>query len=77
GTFIAGPGCEFRRGFRCELSPGARVTIGGGTRFTYDVLIQCGTTIEIGERCMFGHASAFFVGNHRFYDHSRPMLDKG
>jgi acetyltransferase-like isoleucine patch superfamily enzyme len=76
-TFVAEPGCEFRRNFRCELSPGAKVTIGAGTRFTYDVLIQCGTTIEIGERVMFGQSTAIFDGNHRFKDHTRPMLDQG
>jgi acetyltransferase-like isoleucine patch superfamily enzyme len=77
GTFIAGAGCEFRRNFRCELSPGATVTMGNGTRCTYDVLIQCGTRIEIGERVMFGQSSAIFDGNHKFKDHSRPMLEQG
>jgi lipopolysaccharide O-acetyltransferase len=77
GTFITGPWCEFRRNFRCELSPGAKVTMGAGTRFTHDVLIQCGTTIEIGERCMFGQSSAVFDGNHKFKDITRPMLDQG
>jgi acetyltransferase-like isoleucine patch superfamily enzyme len=77
GTFICGPGCEFRRGFRCELAPGAKVEIGVGSRFTYDVLIQCGTTIQIGDRVMFGQSSAVFDGNHRFRDPTRPMLDQG
>ena len=44
GTFIVGPGVEFRRGFRAELQPEATVRIGGGAVFTYDVLIQCATT---------------------------------
>ena len=76
-TLTIGRGVEFRRGFRCELAPGATLTIGDDTKFTYDVLIQCTTTIAIGKRCMFGQASAIFDGNHRFRDHTRPMLEQG
>jgi acetyltransferase-like isoleucine patch superfamily enzyme len=76
-TFIVGPHVEFRRGFRVELDPGATVRIGRGSRFTYDVLIQCGDRVEIGEQCMFGQASAIFDGNHRFRDLARPMLEQG
>src|SRR3984957_20697517 len=40
GTFIVGPGVEFRRGFRAELGGGdAQITIGAGCAFTYDVVI--------------------------------------
>jgi acetyltransferase-like isoleucine patch superfamily enzyme len=53
------------------------VRIGRGSRFTYDVLIQCGRLIEIGEGCMFGQSTAMFDGNHRFRDLSRPMLGQG
>jgi acetyltransferase-like isoleucine patch superfamily enzyme len=76
-TFVVGPGVEFRRGFRAELAPGARVRIGAGTHFTYDVLIQCGTTIDIGERCIFGQAALVVDGSHRFRDHGRPIVDQG
>lgn len=76
-TFIVGSRVEFRRGFRAELARGARVVIGDGTRFTYNVLIQCGRSVEIGHRCMFGQSSAIFDGNHRFRDLTRPMLDQG
>src|SRR4051812_8064122 len=38
GTFVVGPGVEFRRGFRAEISGEGRVTIGAGSVFTYDVL---------------------------------------
>jgi acetyltransferase-like isoleucine patch superfamily enzyme len=76
-TFIVGPDVEFRRGFRVELERGATVRIGRGSRFTYDVLIQCGELIEIGEGCMFGQSTAMFDGNHRFRDLSKPMLEQG
>lgn len=78
GTFIVGPGVEFRRGFRAELGgPDSRITIGGSCAFTYDVIIQCGTTIDIGEHCMFGQASLVVDGNHRFRDLDVPMLHQG
>jgi acetyltransferase-like isoleucine patch superfamily enzyme len=76
GTFHVGPNVEFRRGFRCELH-GGEVHIGGGTAFTYYVLIQCSSRIDIGERCMFGQSSIVVDGNHRFRDLSRPMLEQG
>lgn len=76
-TFIVGADVEFRRGFRVELERGATVRIGRGSRFTYDVLIQCGELIEIGEGCMFGQSTAMFDGNHRFRDLSTPMLEQG
>ena len=76
GSFHVGDGVEFRRGFRCELHHGA-VRIGTRTVFTYDVLVQCSSRIEIGERCMFGQASIVVDGNHRFRDLDRPMLEQG
>ena len=77
GTFVVGPNVEFRRGFRIELHKGATVRIGGGTVFTYYVLIQCSSTIDIGERCMFGQSSIVVDGNHRFRDLDKPMLQQG
>ena len=76
-TFVAGPGVEFRRNFRAELARGAVLEIGRGTRFTYDVVIQCGQRIEIGERCMFGQTTLLVDGNHRFRGLDRPMLEQG
>jgi acetyltransferase-like isoleucine patch superfamily enzyme len=76
GTFHVGPWVEFRRDFRCELHNGT-VKIGGGTIFTYSVLMQCSSTIEIGERCMFGQSTLVVDGNHRFRDLDRPMLQQG
>jgi acetyltransferase-like isoleucine patch superfamily enzyme len=78
GTFIAGPGSEFRRGFRAELAgPESRITIGSHTVFTYDVIIQCATSVEIGCHCAFGQASLVVDGNHRFREGDRPMLEQG
>jgi acetyltransferase-like isoleucine patch superfamily enzyme len=76
GTFVAGPGVEFRRGFRAELE-GGRIEIGAGSVFTYYVLMQCTTSIEVGERSMFGQSTIVVDGNHRFRDLERPMLEQG
>jgi acetyltransferase-like isoleucine patch superfamily enzyme len=76
GTFHVGPGVEFRRGFRAELH-GGTIRIGGGSVFTYYVLMQCTTTIDVGERCMFGQSSIVVDGNHRFRDLTKPMLAQG
>jgi virginiamycin A acetyltransferase len=78
GTFIVGPGVEFRRGFRAEFGrPETRIIIGASAVFTYDVIIQCTSSIEIGEHCQFGQASLVVDGNHRFRDLDRPMLTQG
>ncbi len=77
GTFIAGPACEFRRNFRAEIGGDGRIEIGAGSVFTYDVVMQCSTSIVIGERCMFGQATLVVDGNHRFRDLDRPMLSQG
>ena len=78
GTFIVGAGVEFRRGFRAEFgNADTRVTIGAGCAFTYDVLIQCTTSIDIGERCQFGQTTILLDGQHRFRDITRPMLEQG
>jgi acetyltransferase-like isoleucine patch superfamily enzyme len=77
GSFIVGPGVEFRRGFRAELGPNARISIGLLSAFTYDVLMQCDTSIDIGERVMFGQSTMVVDGNHRFRDITKPMLDQG
>src|SRR3954451_702193 len=66
GAFIVGDYVEFRRGFRAEVAEQGRVEIGTLSVFTYYALIQCGTSIQIGERCMFGQATIVVDGNHRF-----------
>lgn len=40
GSFIVGPGVEFRRGFRAEVSNGGRVVIGANCTFSYYSVIQ-------------------------------------
>jgi acetyltransferase-like isoleucine patch superfamily enzyme len=77
GTFAAGPGVEFRRGFRAEIGPAGRVEIGAGTVFTYDVVIQCSTSVTIGEYCVFAHAALVVDGSHRFRDIDKPVLAQG
>jgi acetyltransferase-like isoleucine patch superfamily enzyme len=77
GSFIVGPGVDFRRGFTCEISGEGRVVIGGGTIFTSNVLIQCTTSIEIGEGCAFGQSTFIGDGIHRFRDHNRHWLEQG
>lgn len=77
GTFIAGPGTEFRRNFRCELVKGAKVEIGTACGFSYDVLIQSSVSITLGDRCFAGQSCLIVDGNHRFRDHDTPMLAQG
>lgn len=77
GTFVVGPGVEFRRGFVCEISGNGRVHIGAGSIFTRDVLVQCTTSIDIGRRCVFSQNVLLADGNHRYDDPSRHPLDQG
>jgi acetyltransferase-like isoleucine patch superfamily enzyme len=77
GSFIVGPAVDFRRGFVCEISDHGRVTIGAGSVFTSDALIQCTTSIDIGERCIFGQSALIADGFHRYRDHSKHLLDQG
>ena len=77
GTFITGQAVEFRGKFRCEVMDGAVVKIGDLCVFTYDVVMQCGKSIEIGDRVMFGQSTLVVDGNHRFRDLDQPMLSQG
>jgi acetyltransferase-like isoleucine patch superfamily enzyme len=77
GTFVTGDRVEFRRNFRAELGPTARVEIGDEARFTYDVIIQCDTTISIGRRAILGQNTLVVDGNHRFRDLDVPPLEQG
>jgi acetyltransferase-like isoleucine patch superfamily enzyme len=77
GSFICGNNVEFRRNFRAELSEGGRIVIGNDCHFTYDVVLACSTTLEIGERCVFAQATLVADGNHRYTDLARPMLEQG
>lgn len=77
GTLIVGPGVDFRRDFVCEIGGEGRVVIGAGCVFTSNVLIQCSTSIEIGERCIFGQSVLIVDGQHRYLDPERHWLDQG
>ena len=77
GTFVVGPYVEFRRKFRAELGPEAKVVIGAHCYLTYDVIITCNTTIEIGERCGVGQSTYVADGSHRYRDLDVPFLAQG
>lgn len=77
GTLIVGPGVDFRRGFVCEISNGGRVTIGALCTFTSHALLQCTTSIEIGERGNFGQSLLITDGGHKFRDWTKPLNDQG
>lgn len=77
GSFIVGPGVEFRRGFRAEIGPDAKVVIGAGSYLTYDVIITCSTSVEIGARCGLAQSTFVADGNHRFRDLDAPFLAQG
>jgi acetyltransferase-like isoleucine patch superfamily enzyme len=77
GTFVTGERVEFRRGFRAEIVGDGRISFGADSVCTYDVLMQCSTSIEVGERCMFGQSTIVVDGQHRFRALDRPMLEQG
>jgi len=77
GRFIVGKYVDFRRGFLAEIGGDATVTIGDLCVFSYNSLIQCSTSIEIGDRAMFGQSSIVVDGNHRFRDISTPLGGQG
>jgi acetyltransferase-like isoleucine patch superfamily enzyme len=77
GTFEAGPYCQFRRGFRAEIEGRGRVRFGERCICTYDVLIQCSTSIEFGDRVMLGQSTFLADGNHKFRELDKPMLAQG
>ena len=77
GSFIVGHGVEFRRKFRAEIGRGGRIVIGAGCYATYDVIITCDTSIEIGRRCGLGQSLYMTDGNHRYRDLDKPFLAQG
>lgn len=76
-TFEAGPYCQFRRNFRAELEGRAHIRFGEKCIATYDVLMQCSTSIQIGDRVMLGQNTFMADGNHNFRDITKPMLAQG
>ena len=77
GTLEVGSNVVFRRGCHIEIAGEGRVSIGAGTVFTSNALIQCSSSIEIGRRCQLGQSALIVDGNHRFRDTSRPTLEQG
>jgi acetyltransferase-like isoleucine patch superfamily enzyme len=77
GRFIVGEAVHFRRGFRAEVWGGASIEIGDLCVFSYYTLIQCGTSISIGNRVMTGQSCGIFDGNHRFTHVTKPLLEQG
>lgn len=77
GTLIVGPGVDFRSGFKCEINGSGRVEVGMGTTFTSNALIQCSTSIVIGERCGFGQSVLIVDGYHRYRDPDVHWLEQG
>lgn len=77
GRLVVGAGVEFRRGFTLEIEQSGEVLIGAGSICTYGVVIQCTTSVRIGERCMLGQDTLVVDGQHRFRDPGRPMLEQG
>lgn len=77
GTFITGKRVEFRRGFRAEIAGDVRTVIGSDSVFTYDVIMQRSTSIEIGERCVLGQSVDVFEGQSRLHGLGSSMLGQG
>ncbi|MGH2951668.1 MAG: hypothetical protein ACRDKX_06460 [Solirubrobacterales bacterium] len=77
GSFVAGKYVHFRRGFRCEIWKGGSVTIGELCVFSYYTLMQCATSITIGDRVMTGQSCGIFDGNHLLTDVSEPIHGQG
>lgn len=77
GTFVCAEGVEFRRGFRAEIGAHGRITIGAGCYFTYDPILSCNTSIDIGERCGIGQGAYIVDGSHRFRDLDKPFRAQG
>ncbi len=77
GTFVVGPGADFRRGFVAEVADGGRIEMGAACTFTSNALIQISTSLVIGERAVFAQSVMIADGNHRFRDHTRHVLDQG
>lgn len=77
GSLIVGSGVQFRRNFRAEISDRGRVSIGDGSILTYGVVIQCTTSIDVGQRCIVAQGTLLVDGSHRFRDLDRPVLQQG
>jgi acetyltransferase-like isoleucine patch superfamily enzyme len=77
GSFVVGPGVDFRRDFKCEIAGNGRVEIGAGTVFTSNTLIQSSTLVSIGKRCAFGQSTLIVDAYHRYRDHEQHWAEQG
>jgi acetyltransferase-like isoleucine patch superfamily enzyme len=64
GRLVVGDRVAFRQGCTLEVGRDAEVSIGAGTEFTFDVLIQCADRITIGAGCMFANGSSVVDSRH-------------
>lgn len=76
GSFVVGDDVVFRRNFTCEIGGAGRVRIGDRCVFTYDTVIQCTTSVDIGDDCWIGRV-LIADGNHRFRDPDLPVAEQG
>ena len=76
-TFTVGANSELRTGFRAEVVGGGRVEIGDDCVLSYHSLIQCTSSVKIGDRCGLGQALAIFDGKHHYDDPTRPFVEQG
>jgi acetyltransferase-like isoleucine patch superfamily enzyme len=76
-TLRIGPNVDFRRDFTCEVGGQGEVVIGAGCVFTGMAMIQCSTSVRIGDGAIFGQGLVIADGNHRFRDPNVPFLDQG
>jgi acetyltransferase-like isoleucine patch superfamily enzyme len=63
---------SFRHNCVIELEYDSTLTIGAGTVFTYNTLIQCTSSITIGSDCLFANGASVVDSKHRFRDSSDP-----
>jgi len=64
GQFIVGDGVEFRREFRAEIAGDGRIVIGADCHMTYRVLMQCSTSITLGDRVQVGPGVHLYAATH-------------
>lgn len=72
-----GPRVHFRRNCVLEVNGTGRVQIGADSQFTYHCVVQCSTSITIGERCTVAAGALIVDGNHRFRDLAVPVREQG
>jgi acetyltransferase-like isoleucine patch superfamily enzyme len=64
GRLVVGDRVVFRQGCTVEVGADAELTIGEGTEFTFDVLLQCADEVSIGSGCIFANASSIVDSRH-------------